>query len=110
MDRRMLTHPPVHSLFLRARDFPPDLQDQLPSPEAEALPQPAASVTLPALGRRVGMESDDPTARVRARRRRALIDELLPKVRRLNPHWSDHQVLEMAESMAEVRLLDEELG
>jgi hypothetical protein len=56
------------------------------------------------------MESDDPTARVRVQRRRALIDELLPKVRRLNPHWPDHQVLEMAESMAELRLLDEEIG
>ena len=49
-------------------------------------------------------------ARVRERRRRALVDELLPKVRRLNPKLPDDHVLEMAESMAELRLLDEELG
>lgn len=53
------------------------------------------------------MEHEDPTAKVRARRRQELIDELLPKVRRLNPHWSDDEVVEMAESMAEHRLLDE---
>jgi hypothetical protein len=53
---------------------------------------------------------DDPMARVRERRYRALLDELLPKVRRLNPHWSDDEVVEMAESMAELRLLDEEIG
>ena len=56
------------------------------------------------------MEQDNPTAKVRARRRRALVDELLPKVRRLNPHWTDDELLEMAESMAELRLLDEEIG
>jgi hypothetical protein len=53
---------------------------------------------------------DDPTARVRERRFNALVDELLPKVRRLNPMLPDDQVLEMAESMAELRLLDEEIG
>jgi hypothetical protein len=31
-------------------------------------------------------------------------------VRRLNPTMPDGQVLEMAESMAELRLLDEEIG
>jgi hypothetical protein len=31
-------------------------------------------------------------------------------VRRLNPLMPDDQVLEMAESMAELRLLDEEIG
>ena len=56
-----------------------------------------------------GMESDDPRAQVRQRRLRALIAELIPKVRRLNPHWSDEEVIEMAESMAELRLLDEEM-
>jgi hypothetical protein len=56
------------------------------------------------------MDNDDPTARVRAQRRRALVDELLPKVRHLNPHWPDDQVLEMAESMAEFRLFDREIG
>jgi len=44
-------------------------------------------------------------ARVRERRCRALVDELLPKVRRLNPTMPDDQVLEMAESMADLRLL-----
>ena len=33
-----------------------------------------------------------------------------PKVRRLNQHWSDDEIFEIAESMAELRLLDEELG
>lgn len=54
--------------------------------------------------------NDDPTARVRERRFNALVDELLPRVRRLNPGMPDDQVLEMAESMAEFRLLDEEMG
>ena len=49
-------------------------------------------------------------ARVREQRFEALVDELLPKVRRLNPRWPDEDVLEMAESMAELRLLDEEIG
>lgn len=52
----------------------------------------------------------DPTARVREQRFRRLVDELLPRVRRLNPSMPDEQVLEMAESMAELRLLDEEIG
>ena len=52
----------------------------------------------------------DPTAGVRDRRFRALVDQLLPQVRRFNPTMPDDQVLEMAESMAELRLLDEELG
>ena len=56
------------------------------------------------------MNTDDPRARVRERRRRAYIDELIPRVRRLNPHWTDDEVIEMAESMADVRLLDEEIG
>jgi len=42
------------------------------------------------------MEGDDPLARVRARRIRQLVDELLPKVRRLNPTMPDDQVLEIA--------------
>jgi hypothetical protein len=52
----------------------------------------------------------DPTARVREARFKALVSELLPKVRRLNPLWSDDEVLDSAESMAELRLLDEEIG
>jgi len=31
-------------------------------------------------------------------------------VRRLNQHWSDDEIFEIAESMAELRLLDEEIG
>jgi hypothetical protein len=53
---------------------------------------------------------DDPRARVRAQRIRALIDELIPKLRRLNPQWTDDEIIETAESMAELRLLDEEIG
>ena len=49
-------------------------------------------------------------ARVREQRFKALVDELLPKVLQLNPHWSDDEVVDMAESMAELRLLDEEIG
>ena len=52
----------------------------------------------------------DPMASVRERRFQGLVNELLPKVRRLNPTMPDDQVLEMAESMAELRLLDEEIG
>lgn len=52
---------------------------------------------------------DDPTVKVRDQRRLALIDEFIPRIRRLNPLWSDDEVIEMAESMAELRLLDEEL-
>lgn len=44
-------------------------------------------------------------ARVRERRRRALVDELLPKLRRLNPNSSDEEILDTAEGMAEFRLL-----
>jgi hypothetical protein len=57
----------------------------------------------------MGME-DDPMARVREQRRKALVSELLPKLRRLNPLWSDEEVLDAAESIAELRLLDEEIG
>ena len=61
--------------------------------------------------RPLGMEPlDDPSARVRAQRLRAMIDELIPKVRRLNPSMPDDQMIEPAESMAELRLLDEEMG
>ena len=56
------------------------------------------------------MEPDDPIARVREKRFRRLVDALLPQVRRLNPTLPDDQVLEMAESMAELRLRDEEVS
>jgi hypothetical protein len=55
------------------------------------------------------MEPDDPRERVRERRYRALVDALLPKLRRLNPEWSDEEILDAAESMAELRLLDEHM-
>ncbi len=55
------------------------------------------------------MEPDDPRERVRERRYRALVDALLPKLRRLNPEWSDDEILDSAESMAELRLLDEHM-
>lgn len=61
--------------------------------------------------RPVSMEpDDDPLARVRAQRRKALTDELLPKLRRLNPVWTDEEIFGTAESMADLRLLDEEIG
>jgi hypothetical protein len=66
-------------------------------------------VTPRSTSRPLSMERDDPMARVRERRFRALVDTLLPQVRRLNPTLPDDQVLEMAESMAELRLLDEEM-
>ena len=67
-------------------------------------------VTPPATPRPLDMESADPLARVREQRRTALVSELLPKLRRLNPLWSDDEILETAESIAELRLLDEEIG
>jgi len=67
-------------------------------------------VTVARSAASLGMNTDDPRARVRERRRRALIDEMIPRVRRLNPHWSDDEVIEMAESMAEMRLIDQENG
>jgi hypothetical protein len=56
------------------------------------------------------MEYEDPRARVRELRLRAIVDELIPKLRQLNPQWSDEEIMDFAESMAELRLLDEELG
>ena len=67
-------------------------------------------VPLQLVARPLGMEPDDPMARVRERRFRALVDELLPQVRRFNPTMPDDQVLELEESMAELRLSDEEMG
>jgi hypothetical protein len=42
------------------------------------------------------MEPDDPMARVRERRFRGHVDELLPKLRRLDRQWSDNEVPDMA--------------
>jgi hypothetical protein len=47
---------------------------------------------------------------VRKQRFDALVEQLVPQVRRLNPNWTDEAVLESAESMAQLRLLDEEIG
>jgi hypothetical protein len=47
---------------------------------------------------------------VRKQRFDALVEQLVPQVRRLNPNWTDEEVLESAESMAQLRLLDEEIG
>jgi hypothetical protein len=40
---------------------------------------------------------------VREQRIDGLVHELAPRVRRLNPNWSDDEIIEMAESMAELR-------
>jgi len=39
-----------------------------------------------------------------------LVSQLLPKLRRLNPQRSGEEILDTAESMADLRLLDEEMG
>jgi hypothetical protein len=56
------------------------------------------------------MEPNDPIEKVREQRFRRLVDALLPQVRRLNPTMPDDQVLEMAESMAELRLREDEVS
>jgi hypothetical protein len=50
------------------------------------------------------MDPDDRLARVREQRRQALISELIPMLRRLNPRWSDDEILEAAKRMAELRV------
>jgi hypothetical protein len=50
------------------------------------------------------MDPDDRLARVREQRRQALISELIPMLRRLNPRWSDDEILEAAQRMAELRV------
>ena len=52
----------------------------------------------------------DPLAKARAERFRALVAELMPKIRRVSPTLSDAQLRSAAELMAEYRLADEELG
>ena len=49
---------------------------------------------------------DDPAARVRERRFNVLVTDLLLRVRRRNLTLPNDQVLEMAESMTELRLSD----
>jgi hypothetical protein len=55
-------------------------------------------------------ESYDPLTEVRAERFRALVAELMPKIRRVSPDLTDAQVLAAAELMAQYRLADETLG
>jgi hypothetical protein len=52
----------------------------------------------------------DPLTDVRADRFRALVAELMPKIRRVSPELSEHQVVAAAELMARYRLADETLG
>ncbi|NUO39208.1 MAG: hypothetical protein HOQ17_17485 [Gemmatimonadaceae bacterium] len=52
----------------------------------------------------------DPLTDVRADRFRALVAELMPKIRRVSPELSDAQVVAAAELMARYRLADETLG
>jgi hypothetical protein len=55
------------------------------------------------------MDFGDVTARVREQRFRELVSDLLPRLRRINAMMDDESILELAESMAELKLLDEEL-
>ncbi|NUP70526.1 MAG: hypothetical protein HOQ16_04885 [Gemmatimonadaceae bacterium] len=52
----------------------------------------------------------DPLTDVRADRFRALVAELMPKIRRVSPELSDAQIVAAAELMARYRLADETLG
>ena len=53
---------------------------------------------------------DDPLTDVRAERFRALVAELMPKIKRVSPELTDQQVVAAAELMARYRLADEDLG
>jgi hypothetical protein len=55
-------------------------------------------------------EAFDPLTSVRAERYRALVEELMPKIRRVSPELSQEQLRAAAERMAQYRLADEELG
>jgi hypothetical protein len=55
-------------------------------------------------------DHSDPLAKARAERFRALVAELMPKIRRVSPTLSAAQLRSAAELMAEYRLADEELG
>ena len=55
-------------------------------------------------------EDYDPLTEVRADRFRALVAELVPKIRRVSPDLTDEQVVAAAELMARYRLADEALG
>lgn len=55
-------------------------------------------------------EAYNPLTDVRAERLRALVAELMPKIRRVSPDLTETQLLAAAELMAEYRLADDELG
>ena len=55
-------------------------------------------------------EDYDPLTEARAERFRALVAELMPKIRRVSPELNDQQVTAAAELMARYRLADEALG
>jgi hypothetical protein len=55
-------------------------------------------------------KASGPLTDVRAERYRALVDELMPKIRRVTPNLTDEQLRAAAELMAQYRLADEELG
>ena len=55
-------------------------------------------------------EAFDPLTEGRAERFRALVAELMPKIKRVSPELTDDQLRAAAELMAEYRLADEELG
>lgn len=55
-------------------------------------------------------EDYDPLTGVRAERFRALVAELMPKIRRVSPDLSDAQLVAAAELMARYRLTDETFG
>jgi hypothetical protein len=52
----------------------------------------------------------NPLTDVRAERYRALVEELMPKIKRVTPTLSDEQLRAAAELMAQYRLADEDLG
>jgi hypothetical protein len=55
-------------------------------------------------------EAFNPLTDVRADRYRALVEELMPKIRHVTPGLTDEQLRAAAELMAQYRLADEELG
>jgi hypothetical protein len=67
-------------------------------------------VLPPEAGRWRVRHSNDAMSRTRVERFKALVAELLPRIRRLSPHLSEESLLAAAERMAEYRLIDEELG
>ena len=52
----------------------------------------------------------NPLTDVRAERYRALVEELMPKIKHVTPTLSDEQLRAAAELMAQYRLADEDLG